>query len=328
MELFSELYNCYYSVVSKILQQAPISEKQILELIRSNAFSESELYLIPKLCKEDGWGLFEKSNHIYSSILQNTPNLPVTLLEKRWLKSLLMDPLIRLFLDEDCMKELEKHLSDIDPLYHNEHFKWFDMFTDGDDYTDVDYIHNFRMIKDAIRSKSILTITFKSGKGNHIAGSFLPYRLEYSQKNDRFRVFVAKVADGNLVQYHTVNLSRILSLKITEFCYPVFIDMEQIFLKKRCVEPVTLRISSERNGIERFLMEFASYEKHTIIEEETGTCTATLWYDLQDETELLIKLLSFGPVLKVTGPPRMLEQMKDRVNQQYQLFYPNNPNSN
>ncbi len=68
------------------------------------------------------------------------------------------------------------------------------------------------------------------------------------------------------------------------------------------------------------MMEFASYEKHTVIDEESGKCTATLWYDLQDETELLIKLLSFGPILNVTGPTRLVDQIRDRITKQYQLL--------
>ncbi len=96
--------------------------------------------------------------------------------------------------------------------------------------------------------------------------------------------------------------------------------MARIYHWKRCTEPITLEITNERNGIERFMMEFASYEKHTVIDEEGKKCSAVLWYDLQDETELLIKLLSFGPVLNVTGPIRVVDQIRDRVMKQHILL--------
>ncbi len=322
MELFSEIYNCYYSVASKILQNSPLTEKEIYELICSNAYSESAIYLMPKLCEEDGWGLLSNQNSRYHSCLKNSPALPITLLEKRWLKTLLQDPRIYLFLEDTAYKELSERLSDINPLFQYEHFKWFDIFTDGDNYQDSSYIQNFKTILKSIRKGSILNIIFKSRKGKIINGSYLPYRLEYSQKNDRFRVYAAKMNGMKPVVHGTVNLSRILYIKSTKVCYPDKIEMAHIFQQKRCAEPVTLEINSERNGIERFLMEFASYEKHTILDEETGKCTATLWYDLQDETELLIKLLSFGPVLKVTGPKRMFDQIRERINKQYKLLYP------
>lgn len=322
MELFSEIYSCYYSVTSKILQNSPITEKQLYELINVNAFSESALYLMPKLCDEDGWGLLSKSNNNYSSCLKNSPSLPLTLLEKRWIKALLQDPRIRLFMEDTTFGELTLRLSDIKPLYQYKHFKWFDIFADGDDYSSKDYIQNFKIILQAIRSRCIVKIIFKSGKGKIITGDYLPYRLEYSQKNDRFRIYVAKMNGIKPLVLGTINLSRICHIFMTDKCYPNPVDMARIFEWKRCTEPVTIEINDERNGIERFMMEFASYEKQTVIDDESGKCLATLWYDLQDETELLIKLLSFGPILKVTGPDRMLKQIEERINRQYQLLYP------
>lgn len=322
MELFSEIYSCYYSVTSKILHKLPLTEKQINEFINLHAFSESALYLMPKLCKENGWGLLSKANNSFSSRLNNSPELPLTLLEKRWIKSLLQDPRIRLFVEDNTLKELTDCLKDIQPLYQKEQFKLFDIYSDGDDYTDKEYIQNFKIILKAIRSKSIVNIIFKSGKGQLITGDYLPYRLEYSQKNDRFRIYTAKMNGLKTVALGTINLSRIYHIKITDKYYPESVDMERIFKWKRCIEPVTLEISSERNGIERFMMEFANYEKHTVSDNESGKCSATLWYDLQDETELLIKVLSFGPILKVTGPERIINQLQERIDKQYQLLYP------
>ncbi|WFR55579.1 WYL domain-containing protein [Anaerocolumna sp. AGMB13025] len=322
MELFSEIYNCYYSVIAKILETSPLTEKQMQELILNNAFSESAVYLMPKLCKEEGWGLLAKDNANYSSRLKTIPELPVTLLEKRWLKSLLQDSRVRLFLEDTTYKELSDRLSDIKPLYQDKHFNWFDIFADGDDYKSPTYVNNFKLIHKAIPLRNIITIVFKSGKGKFITGDYLPCRLEYSQKNDKFRLYAVKMKGLTIVAFCTINLSRIRHIKNTDLIYPVSIDMEQIFKSNRCKEPVTLEIRTERNGLDRFMMEFAGYEKQTVLDEESGICTASLWYNLKDETELLIRLLGFGPVLKVTGPIRMLEQIKKRVNHQYDLLYP------
>ena len=83
---------------------------------------------------------------------------------------------------------------------------------------------------------------------------------------------------------------------------------------------MTVRVTTERNAVERFLMEFASYEKHTERDVETGTLTVQLYYDKQDETELLIQLLSFGPVLEILGPPDFRAQAADRVLRQYEML--------
>ena len=42
---------------------------------------------------------------------------------------------------------------------------------------------------------------------------------------------------------------------------------------------------------------------------------------MADETELLIEVLSFGPVVRVLGPESFLRQIRARVKRQHQLFY-------
>ena len=81
-----------------------------------------------------------------------------------------------------------------------------------------------------------------------------------------------------------------------------------------------MRVRMERNGADRFLMEFASYEKQTDRDLTTGDCLVKLWYDAQDETEVLIRLLRFGPVLEILGPPSLRAQAVERVRRQTALL--------
>lgn len=321
MELFSELYGCYYRVVSQILKNAPLSEQQISHLIDSNAFQESLLYLMPKLCKEDGWGLLTKQHDQYLSPLTFEPTIPITLLEKRWLKSLLQDSRIRLFLEDHTQKELSDKLASVKPLFDRNYFKWFDIFKDGDDYNNDEYVSHFKKVINAIHTKSVITIIFRSGKGKTIKGDYLPYRMEYSQKNDKFRLLAVRIYNHKPIDTTTINIARIYHIKTSPIGLVQPIDFSNLRNRKRCKEPILIEISKERNAIERFMMEFAGYEKHTVSDEDTGLYYATLWYDLQDESELLIKLLSFGPVLLVTGPSHVVTQIQLRVEQQYQLLF-------
>ena len=43
--------------------------------------------------------------------------------------------------------------------------------------------------------------------------------------------------------------------------------------------------------------------------EESGTYRCTIYYDKRWETELLIQVLSFGPVVKVLGPESFLSHI-------------------
>lgn len=45
----------------------------------------------------------------------------------------------------------------------------------------------------------------------------------------------------------------------------------------------------------------------------------TVWYDKDDETELLIRILSFGPMIRVIEPESFVELVRERIAKQFQL---------
>lgn len=98
------------------------------------------------------------------------------------------------------------------------------------------------------------------------------------------------------------------------------LDTQALTVSMRAEEPVLIEISGERNSMERCMLHFASYEKRTEYVEEQGIYRCEIYYDRQDETELLIQILSFGPVIRVLGPAPFLQQVKERVKRQYHLL--------
>ena len=69
------------------------------------------------------------------------------------------------------------------------------------------------------------------------------------------------------------------------------------------------------------MLHFAHYEKQTVYEPESNTWLCSIYYDPADETELLIELLSFGPVIQVLGPEEFLSKVRERVRRQHELLY-------
>ena len=114
-----------------------------------------------------------------------------------------------------------------------------------------------------------------------------PLRLEYSFKDDKFRLICGP-------QAKTLNLARIRSLELGEpfapFPEPV-----------RTRLPLELEVTDERNALERVLLHFADLEKRAERLPD-GRYGVRLLYAPEDETELLIRVLSFGPMVKVTTP--------------------------
>ena len=92
--LFHEIYSSYYHVVSSILGKAvhgSLTGKELNTLVQEFAFGES-LLTIPEGLKGEKWRLLHRD---LSTPLKEEPAMPLTTLEKRWMKAVLLDPRIR-----------------------------------------------------------------------------------------------------------------------------------------------------------------------------------------------------------------------------------------
>lgn len=296
--LFSEIYGSYFNVIAAVLAEASegcLTERRMTNLIQSKAFAESTLS-IPAALKKESWPLL---NDDLSTVIQHSPTMPLTLLQKRWLKALLQDPRIALF-NPDATG-----LEDVEPLYKPDTFVFFDQYTDGDPYEDETYIENFRLILTAIREKRALRIRFRGHTGIRHSFVCMPYRLEYSAKDDKFRLL--SLGKRNT---HTINLARVRSCELLEEC-----DATNMQLPQERLCELTMLLHDERNALERVLLHFSHFEKETL-KLDHRLYQIKLRYDRDDETELLIRVLSFGPVLEVVCPTAFIELIKERLNKQ------------
>ncbi len=309
MELFSEIYSCYFTAMRHILeeaQQGPLTQERITQIITSHAFDESVYFINPNIASGE-WNF-----NINSASLK----LPMTHLQKAWLKALLHDRRMQLFLDETQRSKINELLCDVSPLFESDDFHYFDAAGDGDNFGDTAYITNFRTILHAIKDKYPLRIEYDSGKGNHSNNSYMPLKLNYSPRDDKFRLIAQHIPSRRNLKA-VLNLSRIQSVMVLPngVCRidPTIVGADI------SNEPVVLQIRNERNALERYMLQFASMEKQTEYDEVTDSYTCRIFYDAQDETELLIRLLSFGPMVKVLGPHKFLEQIRERIHWQIKL---------
>lgn len=324
MELFTEIYNCYFQIVDEICKTAAtteITEKQMFELATRFGYEESGLTIVPKLTEEN-WNLLSKTPDGYLSKIDNLEVFPLTILQKRWLKTLLLDERIGLFLDEDKKDTIAAYLDDVEPLFYPDDFYYYDRFCDGDDFSSQTYITHFRTIIKAIRKKQYLKICFSSRRDNRIFRTYLPCRIEYSAKNNKFRLLAIHEKKSGKQQIQIINISRIEEISVTEDVCETSIDFGETFKASYYKEPVKLLITNKRNALERTMLHFANYEKHTRkLDDEHYECL--IYYNQNDETELLIEILSFGPTVKVLGPEPFVAQIKERLKKQETLLQKN-----
>ena len=73
-----------------------------------------------------------------------------------------------------------------------------------------------------------------------------------------------------------------------------------------------IELIDERNALEEQCCIFLILKKKTE-KVSNDRYKITLYYDKDDETELLIRVLAFGPVMKVTEPESFIEQIKQKT---------------
>ena len=298
--IFSEVYGTYFSVLSKILARATegrLTQAELERIVRQEGFGESIL-TIPEKLTNGSWPLLRPD---LTTPLDHAPSRPLTTLEKRWMKALLCDPRIRLF---DPPAE---GLEDVQPLYPQDAIIWYDRYSDGDPYEDPAYIAHFRTILTALREKRMLHLEFRGRNGSPHCWDCVPHRLEYSGKDDKFRLIT-----GNNRAVLSVNLARLTDCSLLG---PITFTSTDRMRR----QTLKLELTDERNALERAMLHFSHLEKQT---ERIGDnrYRLTLRYEKEDETELLIRVLSFGPALKVISPEKFKKRLLRRLELQMQLW--------
>ncbi|MDE7156587.1 MAG: WYL domain-containing protein [Lachnospiraceae bacterium] len=298
--LFHEIYSCYYNAVAKILSSAvsgTLTEVQMKEIITQNTFSESFLTILPAL-EQERWQLLDHSLH---TPLKHAPTLPLTTLELRWLKAVSLDSRIRLFQPEyEILHELAA--SDIPPLFTPSDYVIFDKYEDGDSYSEEHYINIFHTILTALRSRKKIKVCYSGKKGIHRTFACSPFRLEYSEKDDKFRLLI-----GGCRFTDIINVGRIESCEI-------LLEEADIrnHISKSNSNHFVLELDDRRNALERVMLHFAHFEKEAE-RLSNNRYRIKIHYNQEDETELVIRVLSFGPLIKVIEPESFINLIKERL---------------
>lgn len=237
MVLFSEVYNCYFQVISALLQKdRRISEREMRYHINNSCFGESILYLLPRLTKQ-GWGFLEKKDGFL------------------------------------CSKISEQ-------FYTPEDFYYYDRFTDRDDYGNPDYRKHFQTLMAAILDRTYVDILYESRFGHRVRHIYLPCRLEYSVKNDCFRLLAVESHRQRNSRVEILNLSRIQAVTLTSKTAGKLPDINRILSLSYYKEPARILIKDRRNALERAMLQFANYEKST---RRSPFATGNL-YDLEEDS--------------------------------------------
>lgn len=305
--LFHELYGNYCLAVARILTYAVenggITMDVLSRFVDRLPYGGADSRLDEHMKKD--YFLLRRKGKQYETPIGHVPDRPITTLEKQWLCAVMRDPRVRLFLDDDAAVP-----ADVEPLFTQEQFLYYDRYGDGDPYEDPTYRARFRTVLDAIRSRRYLHAEYRGADGSVLHLTVVPYRLEYSEKDDKFRLVTA----GNPAQL--MNLARLIDVHAGD-PVPDVLWTEPVFE----TETVVLDLTDTHNALERVLLHFSDLRKETT-HIEGDQYRVKLRYRRIDEAEVLIRILSFGSVLQVRSPKRLQKRIEERLVLQAMRFLP------
>ena len=298
--IFSELYSAYYNAIASIIAEViegEHSEKELQKVVSERAFGESVLTIMPSF-KSEKWQLVHPD---MTTALEHKPTMPLTTLQKQWLKAITLDPRIKLFGVEI------PGLEGVEPLCTQEDYHVYDKYSDGDPFEDEEYIRQFRIILEAMRKGTQIKFEMTNRFGKPMFIRCHPVRLEYSEKDDKFRLVTAGWRSVS-----TVNLAKIRSC--AHYTGEKPLDNEE---REKQYDIITLKVTDERNALERVMLHFAHFEKQAE-KLDKNTYLLKIKYAHDDEPEMVIRILSFGPLVEVIGSENfkklVIEKLKKQKN--------------
>ena len=298
--IFSELYSAYYNAIASIIAEViegEHSEKELQKVVAERAFGESVLTIMPSF-KSEKWQLVHPD---MTTALEHKPTMPLTTLQKQWLKAITLDPRIKLFGVEI------PGLEDVEPLFTQEDYHVYDKYSDGDPFEDEEYIRQFRVILEAMRKGTQIKFEMTNRFGKPMFIRCHPVRLEYSEKDDKFRLVTAGWRSVS-----TVNLAKIRAC--VHYTGEKPLDNEE---REKQYDIITLKVTDERNALERVMLHFAHFEKQAE-KLDKNTYLLKIKYAHDDEPEMVIRILSFGPLVEVIGSENfkklVIEKLKKQKN--------------
>ena len=131
--------------------------------------------------------------------------------------------------------------------------------------------------------------------------------MEYSEKDDKFRVLIRSCRNGPMLRLDGIESVTIIG--------DAFADNTREVLES--TEHITLELLDHRNALERVMLHFAHFEKQAE-KLNRNTYLVKIKYSHDDETEMVIRILSFGPLVEVIESENfrklVIEKLKKQKN--------------
>lgn len=333
MELFHEYKNKYFHLVFRILNLAKngLYKDEIIRLIEKEEYDEKiigkdfktfEGMLLNQYSKIDNFNFLEERDEKYYSILKNEDSIPLKVrfskLEKAWLNGMIKEPVVQALLGKETVEKLKTAL--IEVKEGSNQIIEFTNKVKNDFDVDLEKLSKdfYTILEGIINEKPILYSNVDKNGNEYNNQLALPIRIEYSLKDDKFRASLYSLEENRSIM---VNLHTLKEVKIAQNINSK-IKREDVLKKlkeKKYSEiPITIELEDIRGAMERCFMSFSSFERNSRNISE-NKYEIDIYYYTFEEDEVIRKIMSLGPYVKVKSPDRVRDIVIDKIKRAFRL---------
>ena len=335
MEYFNTYKNKLFIALTRIINQSSegkiFTEEEVKNLLEETKLADDEFI-------ENILGYSEEPYPIMTYDFKSMftdKKMPInpTILEKRWLKSIIQDDFVKLFIDEDVILKLESKLKDVKPLFTMDLKK---------EKLNGDFI---KTIIKAFRFNKFIRFEFGYMVKNYIKIG-LPFKLNYTVEENKFKLSVYSIEDEKLfyinldnmkkielidelgMENNELNLEKVDNLekelynKLGEFKKKIDkVGKNQFFKEKLDEQTEILKLEIipmyDGNTVERAHFLFSMYDKKSFKMQDTYILEVK--YYRFDEENIIKNIMNLGVYATVLEPERVKDKVVSKILKGYNL---------
>ena len=343
LDLFHEIKNnsfiAFQNLSNAFLDTQNLTEQEIKNLFLQHASSNNKNKDVSSLNEFVEWLLADARDSQGISLLkpdENTSNayipsvlsddieampIPVpyllTIFEKRYLKTLLLDDSFASLLSHNTKDKLENLLQNVPP------FEWetaiaFRGQESNNDLQNNDILEKLKVILEAMKLNKCIYCNNYARTKVYEEELIYPYRIMYSPISRQIQLIGT---DANAKRIILLTIEKLSNIRIaTKDNLNDEIFKSLIQKRKQDKQPIVLEIEAKNNAIERTFMQFSNIQKSSYYDNKRNLHVMSLYYYDFDEDDIITKILFLGDAITVISPIHIRQKIKDTINKTLQLY--------
>lgn len=341
-ELHGSIFNEYFSVFTTIMvdsllevnKQYKIQKKSLTESkVKSIIINEIKNNKLLKDINYEGLDDIIFNELRYSELLLRDSNgkhftrydtsncesylwdiLPLSKNEIRWLNTILNHPYTILFIDDNIRMKLLDKIKKSSVKKFNLHFvNYYDQVKSSSIEQNSTVIKT--LINIIIKEHKKIKISYMDGVKKEI--TCCPVWIEYSKKYNNMQIRFRKVENKSLI-----DINKIKKITILEDDYNLEEERNAVLTEIKDNKKIILIQFFDEVGVpDRILNEFSPWNKTCTYDSSSTLYNLKLYYDDDEEMEIVEKLLGYGPYIKVVNDTgEVLEKIRELIVRQRNIL--------